>query len=77
MYTLFTGELPFVSEDSIELRRLTAAAKWDRSRPIWKKISHPAIHLLQHLLVADPENRYTATQALESTWLATAPTSPP
>jgi len=46
------------------------------SRPEWAEISDEAKDLIQHLLVKNPYQRYTAEQVLRHTWLTTSSREP-
>jgi calcium-dependent protein kinase len=68
MYILITGTPPFNASTQTETRRLIQNGIWGFHDSQWKKISQEAKCLLKNLLVVDPTQRYTATQALQCSW---------
>lgn len=43
--------------------------KYDFDDPSWDEVSEDAKDLIRHLLVKDPNQRYTAKQCLEHRWV--------
>ena len=68
MYILITGTPPFNASTYSETRQLIKKGIWGFHDPQWKKISPEAKFLLKNLLVVNPTQRYTATQALQCSW---------
>ncbi len=44
--------------------------KYEFPAPYWDDVSNSAKDLIRHLLVVNPEKRYTATEALNHPWIA-------
>ncbi|KXS11616.1 Calcium/calmodulin-dependent protein kinase-like protein ID [Gonapodya prolifera JEL478] len=63
-YILLCGYPPFYDQNNIELFKQILAGKYEFDRPWWDNISEEAKDFIRHLLVLDPNARYTAKQAL-------------
>ena len=68
-YLMLRGRLPFDSKDKDVIIDRTIEAKIDLSGPQWSKCTNFAKDLVSHLLTKDPEERMTASQALEHIWI--------
>lgn len=70
-FILLCGYPPFVSEkdDQKELFELIKAARYEFDPAEWGAITDHAKDLISHILVADPEKRYTAAQILAHPWM--------
>eukprot|EP01105_Mastigella_eilhardi_P022488 TRINITY_DN5531_c0_g1_i2.p1 TRINITY_DN5531_c0_g1~~TRINITY_DN5531_c0_g1_i2.p1 ORF type:complete len:353 (+),score=121.94 TRINITY_DN5531_c0_g1_i2:91-1149(+) len=70
-YVLLCGYPPFFVEDNdhAALFRLIIAAEYDFPPQEWDSISSEAKDFIRALLVVDPKQRLTATQALQHPWL--------
>ena len=67
-YMLLTGHAPFDGRNEQDIFRKLRRGKVRYDSPVWTKISPHAKELVEHLLIVDPEQRWTAAQALESKW---------
>jgi calcium/calmodulin-dependent protein kinase I len=65
LYILLSGRLPFHADNDADLFRLIMEGKLVFKSPQFDNISKEAVDLIKHLLVVDPETRYTARQALD------------
>lgn len=63
LYILLCGFPPFEDDDSYE---------FDYPSPEWDEISDSAKDLINHLIVMDPQQRYTVDQTLKHMWIKTA-----
>jgi len=68
-YVLLCGFSPFLSSTQTGLFEKIIKAEYDFPDPEWTHISEPAKDFIRHLLVKDPEQRYTAQQCMEHSWL--------
>lgn len=68
MYAMLSGSLPFSGTMTNELLQKILSGKYTMSGEIWNKVSSEAKSLLKHLLVLDPDHRYSAEQALDHPW---------
>lgn len=64
MYTLLAGSPPFWHRKQILMLRMILAGKYDFSSPEWEDRSDTVKDLISRMLVVDPKQRYTATEAL-------------
>jgi len=69
MYILLCGFPPFYAEDDDEAFDQIIAGEFDYPEPYWSSISDDAKDLIDHLLVTNPSNRFTAQQALQHRWI--------
>lgn len=73
VYLLLVGYPPFMKETQAELFQQIRSCDWKFQSNDWENISEEAKDLISHLLVADPEQRWTAEQALKSAWIEQDP----
>lgn len=69
LYVLLCGFCPFYDECTPALFGLITSGTYTFPTPFWDNISDDAKDLVSKLLVVDPKNRFTATQALEHRWI--------
>lgn len=69
IYFLLVGYLPFHHKEQSELFKIIRLGKISFDPKYWSGISEKAIRVIMHLLDVDPSTRYTATQALDSSWI--------
>lgn len=69
IYLLLVGYPPFAKETTTELFTQIRTCDWKFYKDDWENISPDARDLIQNLLVADPERRWSASKALECAWL--------
>ena len=69
LYVLLVGYPPFSSENQNVLFQKIRTADYNFRDVDWKTISPQAKELVEHLLVVDPVQRWTAKRALECDWL--------
>jgi calcium/calmodulin-dependent protein kinase I len=65
LYILLSGRLPFHADNDAALFQLILEGKLVFKSPQFDTVSKEAQDLIKHLLVVDPDKRYTAKQALE------------
>jgi len=75
-YILMCGFPPFYNDNVPLLFESIMKAEFDYPAEYWDHISDDAIDFIDALLIVEPEQRLTAKQALEHTWLKTAPATP-
>lgn len=68
MYTMLSGQLPFAADTLPETYELIALGKYCLAAEVWRNVSPMATDLLQKLLVVDPEQRFSADEALAHPW---------
>jgi len=68
-YLLLCGFPPFYGESLPEVFEQIMKADYDFPEPYWNDISAEAKDLIAKLLVVDPKDRYTPTQALQHPWI--------
>lgn len=68
-YILLAGYPPFYAEDDTALFEKIMNAEYDFDDECWLDVSDLAKDFIQHLLVKDPKERYTAEQAMKHPWL--------
>jgi len=70
MYILLCGFPPFFDDtnDITNLFEQILAGVYDFPEPYWDDISPAAKDLIGHLLVVEPKNRLSASQALQHSW---------
>jgi calcium/calmodulin-dependent protein kinase I len=68
-YVLLCGFSPFLSSTQTGLFEKIIKVEYDFPDPEWTNISEEAKDFIRHLLVKDPEDRYTAEQCLQHPWL--------
>jgi len=69
LYVLLSGRLPFAADTDAELFHLILAGELIWKKPQFDTISDKAKDLLSHLIVVNPDERYTATQALNHNFI--------
>lgn len=69
IYVLLCGYPPFVHENQSELFRKIRMSELKFQGEEWESVSKNAKDLIRNLLVANPMQRFTAKQALQSDWL--------
>ncbi|RXW23553.1 hypothetical protein EST38_g2303 [Candolleomyces aberdarensis] len=70
-YVLLCGYWPFRSQDVKTLTKETTEAKLEFHERYWKNVSQQGKDFIRSLLVANPQDRPTAAQALQDSWLTT------
>ena len=68
-YTLLCGHEPFYGLDQMELKEANKAAVFDFKHPVWRSVSVEAKDWICRALRADPNTRFTPTDALRHTWM--------
>jgi len=68
-YVLLCGYPPFYAKEQRELFTQILNAEYEFPEEDWSQISEDAKDFIRHLLVVDPDERMTATQALKDKWL--------
>ena len=68
-FMLLSSSMPFYGKDRMHVVKRILNNKYHFKARRWQRVSDPAKQFIQSLLVADPEERPTAEQALESAWL--------
>lgn len=69
-FILLSGYPPFYADNNAELFRQIMKAEFTFDPNYWADISDSAKDFIRHLLTIDPDQRYTAAQALEHPWIA-------
>ena len=64
------GYAPFEDSNPIELNRTIREADYEFDPEYWGQVSQEAKELVEALLTVDPKKRLTASQALQSKWIA-------
>jgi len=70
-YILLAGYPPFYAENDTALFEKIMNAEYDFDDECWDDVSDLAKDFIQHLLVKDPQERFTAEQALQHAWITT------
>ncbi|PRP84350.1 hypothetical protein PROFUN_07651 [Planoprotostelium fungivorum] len=68
-YVLLCGFSPFLSSTQTGLFEKIIKVEYDFPEPEWSNISPEAKDFIRHLLLRDPNSRYTAEQCLGHRWL--------
>jgi len=68
MYVLLCGNPPFYGENQNDTFAKILDGKYSMTGVEWKNVSKQAKDLIHKLLVPDPEQRYSSSQALEHEW---------
>jgi len=71
VFLLLSGNLPFMGRSQKELFRNIVSGKYNFGEDDWANISDDAKDLVKNLLVLNPDNRLTSTEALRHKWLKT------
>lgn len=69
IYVLLVGYPPFLKDTHAELFQQIRSGDWKFFEKDWKDISEEAQELISGLLVVDPEQRWTADEALRCAWI--------
>jgi calcium/calmodulin-dependent protein kinase I len=69
IYLLLSGNLPFMGRSQKELFRKIVSGKYEFKEEDWCDVSPDARDLVQKLLVLDPDERITSSQALRHKWM--------
>jgi len=72
IFLLLSGNLPFMGRSQKELFKKIVSGKFEFKEEGWEGISDDAKDLVQKLLVLDPDERITASQALRHRWMKTS-----
>jgi len=72
-YILLAGYPPFYAENDTALFEKIMNVEYDFDDDCWDEVSDQAKDFIRKLLVKDPEERYTAEQALKHAWLDSDP----
>jgi serine/threonine protein kinase len=67
--TRLCGFPPFYAEDDDEAFDQIISGEFEYPSPYWDGISDPAKDLINHLLVVNPPERFTAKEALKHKWI--------
>lgn len=68
-YVLLCGFSPFLSSTQTGLFEKIIKVEYDFPDPEWTNISESAKDFIRHLLVKEPDKRFTAQECLEHPWL--------
>jgi serine/threonine protein kinase len=69
IFLLLSGNLPFMGRSQKELFRKIVSGKFEFDEEDWCDVSNDAKDLVQKLLVLDPDERLTSSQALKHQWM--------
>eukprot|EP00536_Pseudo-nitzschia_multiseries_P005978 jgi/Psemu1/254975/estExt_Genewise1Plus.C_1220014 len=73
MFLLLSGNLPFMGRSQKELFRKIVSGKFEFKEEGWDGVSEDAKDLVKKLLVSNPDERITASQALRHKWMKASP----
>jgi serine/threonine protein kinase len=76
LYILLSGRLPFSGDDDEELFRNIMEGKLVWKSPQFDEISNEAKDLISHLIVVEPEDRFSAQEALAHPFIKSTVTRP-
>jgi len=65
-----SGRLPFVSNDTAELKQLILSGSYSMKGPQWNSISTEGREVVMNMLKINPEERHSALKLLHSHWFA-------
>jgi len=68
-YVLLCGFPPFWGEGQKELFENIMNGNYDFPDPEWTEVSQEAKDFIKHILVVDPQKRFSAEQCLEDAWI--------
>jgi calcium-dependent protein kinase len=74
LYVLLCGYPPFSGDTDTEILQAVHSGKYDMDGEEWENISKEAKDLIKKL-IAKPEKRFTAQEALEHKWFKSFKTS--
>ncbi|KAI0817756.1 SMAD/FHA protein kinase [Xylaria sp. FL0064] len=60
---LYSRDFPYTLSQQIK------SGRFDYPSPYWDSVGDPALDLIDHMLVVDPEKRFTVDQCLQHPWL--------
>ena len=69
IYLLLSGIMPFNGLSHKELFRVIVKGEYSFPDPFWANVSPEAKELARNLLQVDPDDRWTARQALQCKWI--------
>lgn len=69
VFLLLSGNLPFMGRSQKELFRKIVSGKFDFDDEDWQDVSEDAKDLVRRLLVLNPDDRITASEAIRHKWL--------
>lgn len=69
VYILLGGYPPFIEQNQRTLFRKIRKGTYEFHEEYWGQVSEDAKDLIRNLLVVDPDNRYTAGDALKNKWI--------
>lgn len=69
LYILLCGFPPFYDEDTMQLFEKIKHGHYDFPNPAWDHISKDAKEVIMHLLVVDPNKRWTCEQLMRNPWI--------
>lgn len=69
LYILLCGYPPFNGASDKQIIQAVLAGKYSIDEPEWTDVSKEAKDLVKQLLIYDPENRITATNAMNHPWI--------
>lgn len=69
LYILLCGYPPFYGQSDAAILDKVRAGNYSFERPEWRTVTETAKDLIRHLLVVNPEDRYTIDEALEHPWI--------
>ena len=72
LFVMLCGEMPFFSEDTVELYERVKAGKYDMDTPSWSSVSSDAKDLICRMLDVNPESRISSIDALKHSWALAA-----
>ncbi|KAI0503048.1 SMAD/FHA protein kinase [Xylaria bambusicola] len=61
---LYNRDFPYTLSQQIK------SGRFDYPSPYWDSVGDPALDLIDHMLVVEPERRYTVDQCLQHPWLS-------
>jgi len=71
-YILLAGYPPFYADNDTQLFEKIMNADYDFDDECWDDVSDLAKDFIKHLLVKNPEDRFSAEQALEHAWITSS-----
>jgi len=77
LYILLSGRLPFSGDEDDELFKHILEAKIEWKSPQFDKVSEQAKDLISHLIQKEPNDRFTAAQALTHPFITSNDRSEP
>lgn len=68
LYEFLSGELPFASSRIEKVIDKVRSGKYSFEGELWRERSDEVKDLIKHMLMVDPDKRYSATQCLQHGW---------